>query len=96
MPVPLSKAIVDPTRNMPKSREREELKLAAQTFTDLVEVRNRILHGKPCTRPSGDARLSAERVLEILDLEDAADSFVECSAELNRLSYGFLSTYTPQ
>jgi len=92
----IAKVFVDLTRNMPRSREREELSRAAQTFIGLVETRNAILHGKPCTGPSGDARLSAQRVLEIPDLEDAADSFTACGAELNRLFYGFLSTYTPQ
>jgi len=92
----IAKVFVDLTRNMPKSREREELSRSAQTFIGLVETRNAILHGKPCTGPNGDARLSAQRILEISDLEDAADSFTACGIELNRLFYGFLSTYTPQ
>lgn len=92
----IAKVFVDLTRNMPKSQEREELSRAAQTFTGLVEMRNSILHGKPCTGPTGDARLSAKNVLEISDLEDAADSFTACGIELNGLFYGFLSTYIPQ
>jgi hypothetical protein len=92
----IAKVFVDLTRNMPKSRQREELSRAAQTFIDLVETRNKILHGKPCTGPTGDARLSAKKILEISDLEDAADSFTACGIELNRLFYGFLATYKPE
>jgi hypothetical protein len=92
----IAKVFVDLARNMPKCLEREELSRAAETFIGLVETRNAILHGKPCTGPSGDARLSAKKILEISDLEDAADSFTACGIELNRLFYGFLSTYAPQ
>lgn len=89
----IAKFFIDLTRNMPKSAEREELKIAAVDFARLVEVRNSILHGKPCTGPNGEARLSSGKVLELVDLEDAADAFTACGGELNRLFYGFLSTY---
>jgi len=92
---PIAKVFVDLARNMPKSPQREELSRAAQTFSGLVKVRNAIFHGKPCTGPSGDARLSARKVLELSDLEDGADSFSACGIELNRLFHGFLSTYKP-
>jgi hypothetical protein len=92
----IAKFFIDLTRNMPKSSEREELKVAAEEFARLVKIRNAILHGKPCTGPSGEARLSSENVLEIAYLEDAADAFTACNAELDRLFYGFLSTYVPQ
>jgi len=91
----IAKYFIDLTRNMPKFREREELSQAAQTFARLVQERNRILHGKPCTGPSGESRLSSDKVIEIPDLEGAADSFAECGSELNRLSYGFLASYVP-
>lgn len=61
----IAKVFVDLTRNMPKCPERDELSRAAQTFLGLVKVRNSIFHGKPCTGPSGDARLNAEKVLEL-------------------------------
>lgn len=89
----IAKFFIDLTRNMPKSKEREELKAAAAEFSCLVEVRNSIFHGKPCTGPNGEARLSAQTVLELAFLEDAADAFAACGIELNRLFYGFLSTY---
>jgi hypothetical protein len=89
----IAKRFLDLTRNMPASKERDELSSAARQFADLVALRNNILHGKPCTGPNGDARLSAQKVWEITDLENAADSFSECSIELNRLFYGFLSIY---
>ena len=92
----IAKKLSDLTRNMPKSVEREELIAAAQGFADLVPLRNRILHGKPCTGPSGKARLSSTKILEIADLEDAADAFSACSIELNRLLHGFLSGYKPK
>lgn len=91
----IAKFFLDLTRNMPKSKGREELKQAAGEFARLVDIRNAILHGKPCTGLSGEARLSSGSVLEIDYLEDAADSFTACGIELNRLFYGFLSTYVP-
>jgi hypothetical protein len=66
-----------------------------QTFAHLVTVRNNIIHGKPCAGSSGETRLSGSKVIEISDLEDAADSFMECSGKLNRFFYGFLATYVP-
>ena len=92
----IAKAFVDVTRNMPRSKEREELKASASQFMDLVEVRNNIMHGKPCTGPNGAARLSGEAVIEIPDLENAADDFVECGVKLNEMFYGFLETYEGQ
>ena len=86
----------DIARNMPRSPEREQLKHLAQTFVALAEKRNEILHAKPCTGPSGEARLSGDKVLEIADLEDAADAFAECGGKLNALYYRFLQTkYKP-
>ena len=92
----IAKFFIDLTRNMPKSKEREELSAAAEEYARLVDIRNAVLHGKPCTGPSGEARLSSGSVLEVPDLEDAADAFTACGSELNRLFYGFLSTYTPR
>jgi len=92
----IAKFFIDLTRNMPKSKEREELSAVAEEFSRLVDMRNAILHGKPCTGPGGEARLSSGMVLEIEYLENAADAFTACACELNRLFYGFLSTYTPQ
>ena len=92
----IAKFFLDLARNMPKSKEREELKQAAEEFARLVNVRNAILHGKPCTSPSGEVRLSSSSVLEIDYLENAADEFTACGNELNRLFYGFLSAYVPQ
>lgn len=92
----IAKKLLDLTRNMPKSTEREELVSAAKAFADLVTLRNKILHGKPCTGPSGEARLNTEKVFEIPGLEEAADAFSACSIELNRLLHGFLATYMPE
>lgn len=45
--------------------------------------------------PNGDARLSLGIVLEIIDLENAAVAFSECSCKVNELLHGFLKTYVP-
>lgn len=92
----IAKRFLDLTRNMPPSPDREVLKALAVRFARLVERRNQIVHGKPCTGPNGDSRLSSGAVIEISDLEDAADQFSQCSIELNEQFYGFLSTYEPQ
>lgn len=92
----IAKKLSDLIRNMPKSTEREELASAAKMFTELVNLRNDILHGKPCTGTSGAARLSTGKVFEIPALDSAADSFSACGIELNRLLHGFLATYAPK
>ena len=91
----IAKCFIDLVRNMPKSASREDLSAVAQEFAQLVKIRNQILHGKPCTGPNGDARLSSGRVLEIVDLEYAADAFSECSSKVNELLSGFLKAYVP-
>jgi hypothetical protein len=91
----IAKKLNDLIRNMPKSAEREELASAAKEFAKLVALRNDILHGKPCTGPSGAARLSTGNVFEVSDLESAADAFSACSDKLNRLLHGFLARYAP-
>jgi hypothetical protein len=92
----IAKCFIDLTRNMPKSKGRVELENLAAAFAQLVQSRNSILHGKPCTGPNGEARLSSQNVIEIPALEDAADAFATCSGKLNEIFYGFLSTYVPQ
>ncbi|MGH9427582.1 MAG: hypothetical protein ACRD2L_14920 [Terriglobia bacterium] len=92
----IAKKLVDLARNMAKSAEREQLVAAAEAFAKLVPLRNKILHGKPCTGPNGKARLSSAKVFEIPDLQGAADAFSACSIELNRLLHGFLSSYKPK
>lgn len=91
----IAKRFIDLVRNMPRSAARDELTTVAQNFAGLVQVRNDILHGKPCTGPNGEARLSSKKVLEIEDLENAADAFSECSIRVNGLLHGFLKTYVP-
>lgn len=43
----IAKHFIDLTRNMQRSPEREELQKLAAEFSSLVQLRNRILHGKP-------------------------------------------------
>ena len=85
----------DLVRNMPASDERAELSKTAARFIELVELRNQILHAKPCTGPNGRSRLSGPKIFELEDLQSAADEFSECSTELNGFLHGFLSTYRP-
>lgn len=89
----IAKKLLNLSRSMPPSKDRTVVVAAAKAFADLVSLRNEILHGKPCTGPNGEARLSGPKVIEIEDLERAADQFSACSTELNRLLYGFLATY---
>lgn len=91
----IARKLLDLARNMPPIKERAEIIAAAQFFLDALPLRNSILHGKPCTDLNGDARLSGSSVIEIEDLERAADVFITCSITLNRLLHGFLKTYTP-
>jgi hypothetical protein len=91
----IAKVFIDLCRNMPQSAERSELQEIAKRFSELVVVRNGILHGKPCTAPSGEQRLSASAILEFIDLESAADDFSECGIRLNSLYYSFLTSYVP-
>lgn len=91
----IAKKLLDIARNMPPVKERAEIITAAKSFSDIVPLRNSIFHGKPCTGPNGEARLSGSSIIELPDLERAADTFSTCSIELNRLLHGFLATYSP-
>lgn len=91
----IAKKLCDLVRNMPKSKERDELQAAADEFADLVPLRNSILHGKPCSNGDGKARLSAGKIFEVSDLEATADKFSDCSHKLNGLLHGFLVSYQP-
>ena len=82
-------------RNMPISVGRQELSKAADQFANLVIERNKIIHGKPCTSPSGQQRLSSGNIIELADIECAADSFAACGSRLNDIYYGFLKSYQP-
>lgn len=77
-------------KTFPPSTDRQNLAALAAEFTKLVKVRNGILHGKPCTAPSGKQQLSSRGILEIADLKKAADDFATCSIGLNAVLYGFL------
>ncbi|MEO1081757.1 MAG: hypothetical protein AAFY29_19520 [Pseudomonadota bacterium] len=91
----IAKRFAEATRNMPRSEERQALQRLAQQFTELVKIRNNIIHGKPCTSPAGKQRLSGGEIIEIEYLKNAADRFSECAEKLNKLFYGFLTTYVP-
>lgn len=92
----IGKHFANIVRNMPKSKEREQLSSLASEFLALVNERNRIIHGKPCTAPNGAQRLSGDGIIEITHLERAADAFTICGGKLNSLFYGFLQSYVPR
>jgi len=82
-------------RNIPSSCEREELKRIAQEFIVLVDLRNKIVHGKPCTALDGAQRLSSGGIIEIEEIDEAADKFASCSNKLNSHHSRFLKEYVP-
>jgi hypothetical protein len=92
----IAKYFADIVRNMPKSKERKKLDSLAKEFLILVDKRNMIIHGKPCTAQNGDQRLSGEGIIEISDLENAADAFAVHNRNLNSFFYGFLQNYVPK
>lgn len=88
----IAKHFADLVRNMPKSRKRGYLLGASKEFTAIVDMRDRIVHGKPCTALDGAQRLNdANGIIETHDLEAAADAFTSCANRLNELFYGFLA-----
>ena len=89
----IAKTFKDLVNNMPRSKQRDELAVLAEQFMKLKDVRNGIIHGKPCTGPNGEPRLWYDKILEINDLEKAADDFAECGSKLNAMFYGFLSEH---
>lgn len=89
----IGKFFFDLVRNMPRSKGREELAAEATNFLRLVELRNKIFHGKPCTASDGEQRLSSDEIIDMSDLEQAADAFADCGNALNGLFYGFLDEY---
>jgi len=91
----IAKHFANLVRNMPKSEAKADLAESAEEFASLVGKRNEIVHGKPCTAPTGEQRLSGSSIIEIVDLANAADSFVRCGGKLNALFYGFLNEYVP-
>lgn len=92
----IAKYFANIVRKMPNSRERKELSSLAGEFFTLVDKRNGIMHGKPCTAPNGEQRLSGKGIIEISDLENAADAFVVHGRKLNSLFYGFLQNNVPK
>ena len=89
----IAKRFSNIVRNMPKSKKREELIALSAEFSDLVVQRNRIIHGKPCTAPNGDQRLSGNGIIEIAELERTNDAFGVFGRKLNTIFYGFLKSY---
>ena len=72
----------------PKAAQRD-LEVAARRFLELVEMRNGLAHGRPCTAPDGEQRLSRDGFIWTPEaIDKVANEFAECDIELNRLYYG--------
>ena len=67
-------------RNTQRSPEREKLKELTNEFSFLIQRRNQILRGTPCTNSNGESRLNSTAILATPDLEYVAGAFVLCSS----------------
>ena len=86
----VSRTLLDSVDRAPPAA-RARLHEAANRFKELVVVRNKLAHGRPCTAPDGEQRLSFDGGIWTGDsIDHAADDFAECGAELNKLFYGAL------
>lgn len=83
--------LVNFSKDMPPSEFKERIHAAALEFKRLTDdVRNNLVHGKPCTdRATGQASLSCYMtgIWSVERLSDAADDFSECSEKLNAFLY---------
>ncbi len=86
----VSKALIKAVEDAPDAA-KQLLEDAAINFAALVEERNGLAHGRPCTAPSGDQRLSRHGKIWTHELIDkAADEFALCSQNLNTIFYEYL------
>lgn len=72
--------------------DRTEFMLCAQKFSELVEHRNGLMHGRPGT-DSSDQKAKLFRNGEAWTaqkIQDIANEFSECSIQLNKHLHGFL------
>lgn len=90
----IAKLFSNLVRNMPRSKERDDLQLHAKEFLRLVSIRNRIVHGKPCTSPDGEQRLSSSGIIEPEFIEKVTGEVAACASALNAAYYGFLQNHS--
>ncbi|MBU0522711.1 MAG: hypothetical protein KKC24_23785 [Gammaproteobacteria bacterium] len=70
---------------------RDELVKAADVFNPLVDLRNDLIHGTPCTHPSYGQCLNGNTGAWSIDrINQAADAFAECAIIFNGILYGSL------
>jgi len=87
----VSKALSSSIKDAPDAAKKS-LKEAAIRFAQLVEERNGLSHGKPCTARGGAQRLSRHGTIWTHDLIDsAADEFAICGQAINTIFYEHLS-----
>ena len=89
----IAKKLIALIQELPVCAERDELSADAARFQELVQTRNRIMHGRPSTDGDRQARLSDDGQFWTPELlQDAADSFSECGSRLNKHLHGWLAT----
>ena len=87
----VSKALNSAIKAAPDAA-KQSLQDAAIRFGELVEERNGLAHGKPCTAPGGEQRLSRHGTIWTHDLIDkAADEFAVFGQTLNTIFYEHLN-----
>ena len=65
---------------------------AAEEFSEVVKVRNALLHGKPCTAPGGDQVLSGHHGIWTIEMiQDFADRATACQIRLNDILHQYLT-----
>jgi hypothetical protein len=65
--------------------DQGELTALLNRFSDAIDLRNDVLHGKPCTSPTGQQRLARHgSILELADLTDRITEFRNLSCDFNQ------------
>lgn len=76
-----ARVLVSCASEAPKELKAELLPIAEE-FRTLAGYRNAIAHGRPCTSPDGDQRLSTgtrrKRILSQTEIDEYADQFAQC------------------
>lgn len=78
-------------KNHPDPKVQTACLAPAKEFVHLVEVRNRILHGKPARTSAGEHRLFHDGIAWTpAMINDEADNFAECGELLNKALHNVL------
>lgn len=86
----VAKKLVQLVEALPGSSSRDALIADAKRFKELTQIRNGLMHGRPCTH-EGKARLADDEIWTPERLQNTADDFSECSSKLNAHVHGWLA-----